>query len=221
MTEIPFNEEPIEEIIQEQSEWIKKGYPSENLMNWFESENDYHLLRSFHLNENSLVVDIGCYNGTWLKDMYCKYGCRCIGVEPVPKFYEQASRILCSNKIQLHNFGLCTSLTTQYTMDVCGDGSRVTPVGERVRMKYAPKFFGNMSEDIDVLQINIEGYEYELLPFMIEKKLLKLVKNIQIQFHDNVADAGIRMDDIISSLEGIGFKTKFNHPFIWYGGSRD
>ena len=192
-----------------------------DLINWFARKYDYHLLRVFDLNSESLVVDIGCYTGTWLNDMYCKYGCRCIGVEPVSEFYEQACILLSSDKVQLHNFGLCISETLTYNIDVCNDSSHMSLIGEKVQMEFAPKFFANISQDIDVLQINIEGYEYELLPFMIEKKLLKRVKNIQIQFHDNVADAGIRMDDIISSLEGIGFKTKFNHPFIWYGGSRD
>ena len=192
-----------------------------DLIHWFDSKYDYHLLRVFDLNNESLVVDIGCYNGTWLNDMYCTYGCRCIGVEPVTEFYEQARILLSSDKVQLYNFGLCTSNKLTHNMDISGDSSHISRIGEPVRMEFVSKFFANIKEDIDVLQINIEGYEYKLLPFMIKKDLLKQVKNIQIQFHDNITDAEMSMGVIISNLEGIGFKTKFNHKFIWYGGSRN
>ena len=203
----------------EQPEWIKKGYPSEELMKWFEDENDYHLLRNFDLNENSLVVDIGCYNGTWLKDMYCKYRCNCIGVEPFTKYYDQASRILTDDKIKIDNFALSIIKNKEIKMIDKKDSSCISleDEGNIVPSKYAKTFFESINTKIDVLQINIEGYEYELLPFMMEHYLLNNVNSIQIQFHRIEHDSEEKMNKIIKDIESLGFQTKFNYPFIWYG----
>jgi FkbM family methyltransferase len=210
-----------EQFVIEQPEWIKKGYPSEELMNWFENENDYHLLRNFDLNENSLVVDIGCYNGTWLKDMYCKYRCNCIGVEPITEYYESTNRILTDiNKIKLYNYGLSVESHIKKTqMNMAGDASRLdvnhNPIS--VKMECAKDFFDSIKTNIDVLQINIEGYEYQLIPFLMKNDILSKVKNLQIQFHNFYSNSEKEMNNIISALQTIGFKTKFNYPFVWYG----
>ena len=210
-----------EEIIPE---WKQKGYPSFELMKWFEEENDYFLLRNFDLNPDSLVVDVGCYNSTWLKDMYCKYNCNCIGLEPINKYYEQGHRLFKnSKKVKLYNYGLTVESNQKVcSMSMMGDASRMDVVENTidVEMMYAKDFFQNINSDIDVLQINIEGYEYQLVPFLIHNDLLKTVKNIQIQFHNFYLSSKDDMDSIISRLEHLGFKTKFNYPFIWYGGSR-
>ena len=211
----------VDEIIPEVPEWTQKGYSSLEYMQWFEQENDYYLLRNYDLNPNSLVVDIGCYNATWIKDMYCKYNCNCIGIEPVKKYYEEGNRLFTySDKVKLYNYGLTVDKKQKSCM-MClkGDESKIDDNGEvYVELVYAKHFFDSIDKDIDVLQINIEGYEYILLPFMFNNGLLNKVKNIQIQFH-TVGSYSL-MNDMISALEYWGFQTKFNYPFIWYGGSK-
>lgn len=215
------NEEIILEnfIKEELPEYIKKGYISEEYMNWFESELDYHLLRVFDINSESLIVDIGCYNGTWLKDMYCKYNCNCIGVEPVKKYYDQSSRILVDDKIKIYNFALSIIKNKEIKMIDKKDSSCISleDEGNIVPSRYAKTFFESINTKIDVLQINIEGYEYELLPFMMEHYLLNNVNSIQIQFHRIEHDSEEKMNKIIKDIESLGFQTKFNYPFIWYG----
>jgi len=220
-----------EEHTEDIPECIIKGYPSLELMNWFEQENDYNLLRCFDLNQDSLVVDIGCYNSTWLKDMYCKYNCNCIGVEPIREYYEQGSRILTNtSKIKLYNYGLtvnpdektCSMSMIADASSMFGDPSNMdqkkNPID--VQLVYAKDFFKSIKKDIDVLQINIEGYEYNLVPFLINNNILNTVKNIQIQFHNFFENSEEKMNIIINELEKLGFKKKFNYPFIWYGASR-
>ena len=220
------NEQIDQKVNQETTPvWIKKGYPSFELMEWFEKENDYFLLRNFNLNSNSFIVDIGCYNSTWLKDMYCKYNCNCVGIEPITKYYEQGNRLFSnSEKVKLHNYGLTIEPNQKTcTMSMMGDASRIG-LNENlidVKMVYAKDFFQSLNKDIDVLQINIEGYEYDLVPFLLYNNLLNRVKNIQIQFHNFYSNSRESMDSIISDLEICGFKTKFNYPFIWYGGVRE
>jgi hypothetical protein len=199
--------------------WIKKGYPSEVLMNWFEAENDYFLLRNFDLNEDSLVVDIGCFTGVWLKDMYCKYNCNCIGIEPIEKYYSIAKRILTNKKIKLYNFGLTVSEDSINYMNDTGDSSNLSDeqTNTSVKLKNFHTFFKSIKQPIDVLQINIEGYEYELLTALLKTNYLNNVKHLQIQFHNNVENHVERMNNIMCELEK-KFTTKFNYDFVWYGG---
>ena len=44
-------------------------------------------------------------------------------------------------------------------------------------------------DKIDLMKINIEGGEYDLLFYLIEKKLIYKIDNIQIQFHNFVQEA--------------------------------
>jgi FkbM family methyltransferase len=204
--------------------WSQKGYPSEELMFWFEEDNDYYLLRDFNLNENSIVVDVGCFTGVWLKDMFCKYNCNCIGFEPLTKYFLKAQRILQNPKVKLDNFGLTVDQTNYESMSDSGDASSLfhqTGNNTQVLLKNIMQVSSVFDQFIDVLQVNIEGYEYKLLPFMIQNNLLSKVKNIQIQFHNNIDGAETQMLDIINNLEQIGFKTKFNYKFVWYGATRE
>jgi FkbM family methyltransferase len=199
--------------------WIKKGYPSEVLMHWFELENDYFLLRDFDLNENSLVVDIGCFTGVWLKDMYCKYNCNCIGIEPIEKYYLSAKRILVNEKIKLYNFGLTVDADSMHYMNDTGDASTLSnkQTNTFVKLTNLHTFFNSINQPIDVLQINIEGYEYQLLPVLLQTNYLDNVKHLQIQFHNTDKQSVQQMNNIISELQR-KFQTKFNYDFVWYGG---
>ena len=214
-------EKPIEEPIQE-PEWIKKGYPTKAYMDWFSKDNDYDLLRSFDLNENSLVVDIGMYTGVWLKDMYCKYRCNCIGVEPIQEYFSKAQNILTdSSKIFLFDGALTNFKKSMYT-NIDGDASCLTENNSnnktiKIKKIKIQSFFNSIQNVIDVLQINVEGSEYDILPIILKTNILDNVKNIQIQFHNINEKSKEYMNDIIKKIKNRGFEMKFNYEFVWCG----
>jgi FkbM family methyltransferase len=117
------------------------------------------------------------------------------------------------NKIKLYNYGLSVESHIKKTqMNMAGDASRLdvnhNPIS--VKMECAKDFFDSIKTNIDVLQINIEGYEYQLIPFLMKNDILSKVKNLQIQFHNFYSNSEKEMNNIISALQTIGFKTKFN-----------
>lgn len=58
--------------------------------------------------------------------------------------------------------------------------SMFTPGDKKVRcVDIAPY----LNEQIDVMKVNIEGGEYALLSYIIEKGLMKNIVNLQVQFH--------------------------------------
>jgi FkbM family methyltransferase len=195
---------------------IWKNKFSQTIDKWFSENGDYHCLREHNLAEADLVVDIGAYKGQWLLDMNRMYGCKGIGFEPLKEFTK-------SNKfpeeIKIFNFALGKENKVE-KIHISGDGSSISESGNRsIKIKDAADHIKDL--EISVLMINIEGYEYDLVPYLIEKKCLDKVKRMQIQFH---RIKGIRkkdMERIIASLEKIGFKTKFHYEFVWWGGARD
>ncbi len=184
----------------------------QEISTWFNDNGD-ELLRKANLTENSLVVDIGAYQGLWLKDMNQRYNCTAIGFEPMS--FEPIANL--NEKITIHR----KALSNRDGSEVISDKSDSSTIGEGdtvIETMDSAKFFKE-DIDIDVLQINIEGYEYLLVPYLIENNLLDRVKRVQIQFHIDKPDSN-KMKSIIDDLIRIGFIQKFHYQYVWWCGER-
>ena len=74
----------------------------------------------------------------------------------------------------------------------------------------------NYINKIDLIQINIEGGEYDLLEWMIETGYILNVQNIQIQFHDKKEiNAEKRMKDIQLALKRTHICEQAYRPYVW------
>ena len=61
----------------------------------------------YPLNENSIVLDLGVYEGTFSRLISEKYNCTIYGFEPIKTFFDNSCNNLKSfNKIKLFNFGI-------------------------------------------------------------------------------------------------------------------
>ena len=184
----------------------------QEISKWF-SDNGDELLRQANLTENSIVVDIGAYQGLWLKDMNSRYNCTAIGFEPMN--FEPIANL--SEKITIHRKAL-SDKDGKGMISNNSDGSTIGEGDTEIEIMDSVKFFSE-DIDIDVLQINIEGYEYLLLPYLVEKKLLDRVRRIQVQFHLDKPDSH-KMQSIIDDLTRIGFVQKFHYQYVWWCGER-
>jgi len=184
------------------------------------------ILRDHSLNSNSLVVDLGVYRGSWLNDMNRIYNCKCIGLEPIKQYFESAISLPYSNECKIYNAAITIEDSGETEITLSEDGSSIVFLPDslqkiKIKTINALEFFNSIDQPIDVLQINIEHYEWLLLPYMLQNNLLKNVKAIQIQFHGGgIEDAERKMYNIIHQIENQGFTTKFHSPFIWYGAER-
>jgi asparagine synthetase B (glutamine-hydrolysing) len=70
-------------------------------------------------------------------------------------------------------------------------------------------------EFVDLIQINIEGDEYDLLEHMIKTGSINKFKNIQIQFHLGIKNDFERRNKIKEGLQINGFINKFDYQFVW------
>jgi len=196
-----------------------------DLDNWYRDNDVHDFLHKHDLNKDSLVVDIGSYKGSWLHKMNSMYGCRCIGVEPIKEYVLESCKLNFSNYCEINNFGLTTGDLAEDFINMEEDASSMFKVNDlktrrKIDLKNAKEFFKSIDGKIDVLQINCEGFEYILVPFMAENNLFENVNFLQVQFHDILLDSNLLMNQCMRRIENSGFSTKFNYPFVWYGGEK-
>jgi FkbM family methyltransferase len=197
-----------------------------SLNQWFADNGDYTHNINYELNNDSVVIDLGGYYGLWIDEILKKNNPNIpniILVEPVPEFYNHlVTKYENYEKIKVMNVGVSTDKNeATKTLYVSSDGSSTNfniNVKSVIQIKTMPidKILSdNNINQVDLLQINIEGDEYGLMEYMIESNTIDKFKNIQIQFHLGI-DNGIERRNIIQkNLVSKGFKNKFDYPFVW------
>ena len=74
----------------------------------------------------------------------------------------------------------------------------------------------NLSKDIDLISINIEGGEYSLLDRIIESGFISHIKELQVQFHTTVPNAAKERKRIVEKLLQT-HNSSYSYPFVWEG----
>lgn len=187
---------------------------------WFMINGDKTLRLNYgDLNEQSVVFDLGGYEGQWASDIYAKYNCFVFIFEPVIAFADDIKERFANNKkIRVFSFGL-SSQNSVVNISLSANASSTYKANakntQQITLKSVQEFLQNENiTSIDLMKVNIEGGEYDLLDSLIENGFINKIKNIQVQFHDFVPDAEIRMKKIQSQLSKT-HETTYQYPFIW------
>lgn len=199
---------------------------SSSLNAWFMDNGDYTHNINYELNNDSVVIDLGGYHGLWVDEILKKNNPKIpniLLVEPVPEFYNHlVSKYQNYEKIKIINVGVSTDKNeSNKSLYVSNDGSSTnfnTNIKSIIQIKTSPidKILSdNNINYVDLLQINIEGDEYELMEYMIDSDIINKFKNIQIQFHLGIENDIERRNNIQKNLTLKGFKNKFDYPFVW------
>lgn len=191
---------------------------AEALRRWHDVRGDKTLRLEYDLNGDSIVLDLGGYEGQWASDIHAMYGCRVHILEPVPEFADRIKKRFARNpRILTHDFGL-SSQTMMARLAVCGDGSSVhrqCADMRDIRLVCAKEFMAAEGiAHIDLMKINIEGAEYEVLQHLIDSGLIGRITNVQVQFHDCVPFARARRVSIRRQLEHTHELT-YDFSFVW------
>ncbi len=191
---------------------------SKRVIPWFECSGDSTLRLDYKLDENSLVIDLGGYEGEWSANIFCKYSSNILIFEPVLEFYSNIVRRFSHNKkIKVFNFGLA-SVEKKERLSLLENSTSFYKKSDNsieVIFKNAEDFFiSNQIKNVDLIKINIEGGEYEFLEKLIQSNLITLFDNLQIQFHDFVPDAYNRMKLIQNELLKTHYLT-YSFEFVW------
>jgi len=185
---------------------------------WYADQGHARRRLEYDLSADSIVFDLGGYEGQWASDIYAMYGCRIDVFEPVPVFAANIARRFRHNpRIRVFDFGLAAR-TEAGRMGLAQDGSSLHKTGAEsieVRMVDAADFLRRENvAGIDLMKINIEGGEYALLERLLDEGLVARIRNIQVQFHDFVPEAEARMAAIQRRLASTHAPT-YQFPFVW------
>jgi FkbM family methyltransferase len=200
------------------SELIKKIRQKIRVIPYFRADGENTLRLDYDLDEDSIVFDIGGYEGRWAQDIFSRYRCHIHIFEPVPAFDDNIRKRFSGNdKIVVHQFGLGKT-NSNVEIFLSQDGSSLfkkTGIATNIKLVKLGDFFSqNQISSVDLMKINIEGGEYDLLEELIDTGLVTRVKNIQVQFHDFVPKAEKRMRKIQDSLRQTHTLT-YQFKFVW------
>ena len=189
------------------------------LSKWIMDRGDYTHNINYNLNQNSSIMDLGGYTGVWAQQMIEKYSPNVYIIEPVPKFYNfMVSKFENNSKVKILNVGVATENREGKILVNQDASSSNLKNGEEIDVKFQTieQIFKQFNiENIDLIQINIEGDEYSLLERMIQTKFINRFKNIQIQFHLGIENDLLRREKIHKEFILNNFINKFNYPFVW------
>ena len=186
---------------------------------WYRARGDQTLRLNYDLGPDSMVIDVGGYEGQWASDIYGKYRCKVHVFEPVEKFaHAIGERFERNPSVLVHAYGLGGRDTT-VEFEELADRSSIFSKGRgktvRVPIRQAAKVFDELGlSRIDLIKINIEGGEYELLQHFVDTGWISRISSLQIQFHDFVPDAKNQMSRIQEQLRRTHDLT-WGFPFVW------
>ena len=196
-----------------------EGEKEKNFRRWRNDRGDETLRLNYSaLTGDSFVMDLGGYKGGWASDIYAKYNCTIWIFEPVKEFAGNIQQRFSKNKkISVFEFGLGKGDQTR-TISADDDGSSFFKSSDRSTQaiqKDISQFFQEHNiMSVELMKINIEGGEYEVLESLIGTGLIRIIQNVQVQFHDFIPHAKSRMKQIREKLETTHILT-YQYEFVW------
>lgn len=180
---------------------------------WTEN-NLEHLRYEYDLNEKSVVYDIGACAGTFIKEIDRLYHCHIFAYEPINKYYNKLIKLK-SDKINIFNYIVSNNwlvslidVESESTESILNSNAHIAQSCECCDINDIL-----IDDGIDLMKINIEGGEYDILEAITEDNL-KLIKNLQVQFHLVDEHSNKRRENIINKISKTHYPT-YCYPFCW------
>lgn len=185
--------------------------------NWFDLDGDNTLALDWDLNKNSRVWEIGGFEGRWAQQIWDKFHCHIDIFEPQIWAYKKLRiRFEGIEKIKIYPYGLMPEDGTHNMGNFYNDGASLFDYGhgesEIADFRMVSKVFYELNvQNIDLALMNIEGAEFELIPFLIVNDHMKKFRQFWCQFHmglPSISEPYNRKDWIFTEME----KT---HDMLW------
>jgi FkbM family methyltransferase len=169
----------------------------------------------YDLNASSIVFDIGGYKGEFSKNIFDKFGCKVYCFEPVFQIKNK------DIKIYDYALGAATDvLTINVDIDKTGKFCKTGYKHEIVVIDIVTFLKNNHIQNIDLMKINIEGMEYELLRRLIDSDYIRIIDNIQVQFHNINPESDRLMYEIQRDLKKTHSPT-WQFRYVWENWKRN
>lgn len=177
---------------------------------------------AYNLTPDSVVMDIGGYQGGWTNIIHEKYRCTVHLYEPVDQFFNHCvERFKGNPKIHLYPLAIggkdgweqvgikgdmsgifCTSPNETIGVPVCDVARALHHVGGKA----------------DLIAINAEGSEYAIMERLLDAGLMPNVGALSVQFHTVAPDYEERHAKIRERMTAT-HKMDYDEAFCWTGWS--
>ncbi len=189
------------------------------LIRWYRDDGDNQKRFDYVVSSDSIIIDLGGYDGNWASDFYSRYMSNIFIFEPIQNFADNISnRFKANPKLKVFPSAIGNS-ERKDSMQLDGVGSSLfrgsNNKGIEVDVKDAKYLFDICGiTKCDLLKINIEGGEFEVLPRLIETGLITSIDNLQIQFHKLSSDSSKDMYSIRHELSKT-HECTWEYTWIW------
>lgn len=185
---------------------------------WFGDGGDDKFRYNYNLNKDSIVFDVGGYQGKWSSKINELYNCNIFIFEPIKSYYEKLTIDFNGNQnVKIFNFGL-SNKNSKISINILGDGSSIYIDGknkETIELKSIESFIINENiNSVDLLKLNVEGEEYNIMESIFESGLQNKIINYQIQFHNFIPDCDHRREQIRNKLKETHNEI-YCYDFVW------
>lgn len=194
-----------------------------NKKKWYQDKQEEILRYNYTLSPDSIVMDVGGYEGDFAAEIFARYQSTIYVFEPVERYITYLKdRFKNNSSIIIIPEGLGAKKETLQinVMEEASSYERSESIHkkgqqESISIMNVEDFFVQFQiKKVDLIKINIEGAEYDLLDKMIEMGFIAKCVNIQVQFHDFYDDFEKRYLKIIQELEKT-HKLTYSYPFVW------
>jgi FkbM family methyltransferase len=175
---------------------------NENSLAAWQHENLEHIRYEYDLKQESIVVDLGAYQGEWATEIHKRYGCQVVVVEPTEYIRDFKYGPIVNKAAGTHEGKMSFGGRAYY--------SSIFEQGDHEYDCFDVNKLIEHYEVIDLLKVNIEGAEYDVLNHIIGAGLHGRIKNIQVQFHEI---AGVPYELWYNEIFG---KLKQTHSLTWH-----
>ena len=178
----------------------------------------YHekLYSNLSLDQESNVVILGGYKGASAIYLNTKYCSNVFVVEPLPRFAEILKDKLTDSKFKIFEFAISDG-NGEIEIGIVGEKSGIRANSSQffvASCRKASEFLTELSSDIDLLEMNIEGSEYMVLHELIESRVILSIRCLLVQFHgDSIKDELSR--SILRQKLSETHICIFNYPWVW------
>ena len=177
-----------------------------SLKQW-QDERLEHLRYRYDLKPEDIVIDLGAYMGEWAKEIYARYKCNLICVEPTPHLGNVDFAKVINKAAGTHNGKMSFGGAYYYTsiFDQGNTEYECFDISELV----------SQYDEIALMKVNIEGAEYDVLGHLIDCGLHTRIKNIQVQFHQIEGQPYEKWYSEIEKKLSLTHYTTWKYPYVW------
>lgn len=162
------------------------------------------------LTRESTVIDVGGYKGRWALQIAERHHPRLYVFEPQPWAADVCREVLGDRAVIIPNaLGMSdgTFSMARFETDGCTFVNGNGPLGAMHEISAAFAEYG--ITHIDLMMMNIEGYEYTLIPHMLDKGIHP--QRLMVQFHTFADPDGTKLADIHDRLAGLGYTIPWSY----------